>query len=101
MFVGVSNEQPLAICARVGVATVLAYARVTSPTMAHTYRVCMVYDHVYSKLFVCRNSIPSNKMLTKYTDYTKVVGVEYSYCFNSGHQESSQPFIMDCMFRPL
>ena len=44
--------------------------------MAHTYRVCMVYDHVYSKLFVHRNSIPSNKMLTKYTDYTKVVGVE-------------------------
>ena len=29
MFVGVSNEQALAICARVGVATVLAYARVT------------------------------------------------------------------------
>ena len=46
--------------------------------MVHTYRVCMVYDHVYSKLFVHRNSIPSNKMLTKYTDYTKVVGVEYS-----------------------
>ena len=60
--------------------------------MVHTYRVCMVYDHVYSKLFVYRNSIPSNKMLTKYTDYTKVVDV---YCFNSGHQESSQPFIMD------
>ena len=69
--------------------------------MVHTYRVCMVYDHVYRKLFVHRNSIPSNKMLTKYTDYTKVVGVEYSYCFNSGHQESSQPFIMDCMFRLL
>ena len=69
--------------------------------MAHTYRVCMVYDHVYSKLFVHRNSIPSKKTLTKYTDYTNVVGVEYSYCFNSGHQEGSQPFIMDCMFRLL
>ena len=39
--------------------------------MVHTYRVCMVYDHVYSMLFVQRNSIPIN------TDYTKVVGVEY------------------------
>ena len=28
-FVGVSNEQPLGICAWVGVATVFAYARVT------------------------------------------------------------------------
>ena len=67
--------------------------------MAYTYRVCMVYDHIYSMLFVQGNSIPSNKMLN--TDYTKVVGVEYYYCFNSGHQESSQPFIVDCMFRPL
>ena len=40
MFVGISNEQPLDICARVGVATALAYARVTS-TMAYTYRVCI------------------------------------------------------------
>ena len=68
--------------------------------MAHTYRVCMVYDHVYSMLFVQRNSIPSKKMLTKSRLSTKVVGVEY-YNFNSGHQESSQPFIVDCMFRPL
>ena len=29
MFVGVSNEQTLTICARVGMAIVLAYARVT------------------------------------------------------------------------
>ena len=29
-------------------------------------RVCMVYDHVYSMLFVQGNSIPINKMLTKY-----------------------------------
>ena len=29
MFVGVSNEYSLSICARVGVAIVLAYARVT------------------------------------------------------------------------
>ena len=29
MFVSVSNEQTLTICARVGMATVLAYARVT------------------------------------------------------------------------
>ena len=39
-----------------------------------TYRVCMVriyiYVHVYSKLFVQRNSIPSNKMsATVDTDY--------------------------------
>ena len=78
-------------------AAVLAYARVTH----HGTYLQSLYGHVYSKLFVHRNSIPSNKMLTKYTDYTKVVGVEYSYCFNSGHQESSQPFIMDCMFRLL
>ena len=45
----------------IGAATVLAYMQ-GSPTMAHTYRVCMVYDHVYSMLFVQRNSIPSNKM---------------------------------------
>ena len=33
------------------------------------------------------------------TCYTTVVTFEYY--FSSGHQESSQPFIMDCMFRPL
>ena len=37
-----------------------------SLTMAYTYRVCTVYDHVYSMLFVQWNSIPSNKMLTEY-----------------------------------
>ena len=64
MFVGVSNEQPLAICARVGVATVLAYASKGHPPwhIPTEFVVCMVYDHVYSKQ---RNSIPSNKMLTK------------------------------------
>ena len=46
MFVSISNEQPLDICARVGMATALAYARVI-----HYGRVCMVYDHVYMTLF--------------------------------------------------
>ena len=51
MFVSVSNEQPLGICAWVGVATVLAYARVIYHGICTcTYRVCMVYDHVYSML---------------------------------------------------
>ena len=53
-------EHPLAICARVGVATVLAYARVTH----HGTYLQSLYT-VYSKLFVQRNSIPTNKMLTK------------------------------------
>ena len=65
MFVGISDEQPHIICAWVGVATVLAYARVTHHG-THTYRVCMVYDHVYSMLFVQGNSIPGNRLLTKY-----------------------------------
>ena len=34
--------------------------------MAHTYTVCMVYDHVYSMLYVQGKSIASNRMLTKY-----------------------------------
>ena len=59
--------------------------------MAHTYRVCMVYDHAYSMLFVYiqRNFIPSNKMLTKInTNYTKVaiVGVEYFFKFWSSEE---------------
>ena len=80
MFVGVSNEQPLTICARVGVATVLAHARVTH--VAHTYRICMVYDHVYSMFFVQRSSIPSNKMLTKYRLHIRKLWVLNTIIFN-------------------
>ena len=42
-YVDVSNEKFLGICACIGVA--IALASEGSPTMAHTYRVCMVYDH--------------------------------------------------------
>ena len=46
-------------------------------------RICTAHDHVYSMLLIqCQLN----------TYYTEVVGVEYY--FNSGHQESSQPFIM-------
>ena len=40
-------------------------AKVTHHGTYSTYRVCMIYDHVCSMLFVQRNSIPSRKMLTK------------------------------------
>ena len=50
-----------------------------SPTTAHTYKICMVYDHAYSMPPVQRNSTPtcSNKIFQPNTDCTKVVGVEY------------------------
>ena len=41
-------------------------------------------------------------MPAKYIFHSIVVGVEYyNYLFDSGHQESSQSFTMNCMFRPL
>ena len=41
-------------------------------------------------------------MPTEYIFHSIVVGVEYyNYLFESGHQESSQSFTMNCMFRPL
>ena len=57
MLVGVSNEQSLGNCARVGVATVLAYARVTHHSI-YMYRVYMVDDHVYSML---SRAVPSSR----------------------------------------
>ena len=49
--------------------------------MAYTYSVCMVYDHVYSMLFVQGNLNLATKCQLN-IDYISV---------NSGHQESSQP----------
>ena len=38
----------------------------------------------------------------KYIFHSIVVDVEYyNLLFDSGHQESSQSFTMNCMFRPL
>ena len=78
-------------------ATVLAYARV--PTVVYTYRVCMVCDHdtvyfLYKEILYLAIECQLN------TNYTAAMGVEYSN-FNSGHQESSQPFIVDRIFQPL
>ena len=53
-------------------------------------RVCTTHDHVYS-------SIANYHQLN--TCYTTFMSVEY--CFISDHQESSQPFIVDCVFQPL
>ena len=61
-----------------------------SPTIAYTYRVCTLYDHVYSKHFIQGNlNLVTECQLN--IDYISV---------NYGHQESPQPFIVDCMFRP-
>ena len=42
-------------------------------------------------------------MLAKYNmSNSIVVGLVYcNYLLDSGHQESSQPFIANCMFQPL
>ena len=41
-------------------------------------------------------------MPAKYIFHSIIVGVEYySYLFDSGYQESSKSFTMNCMFRPL
>ena len=41
-------------------------------------------------------------MPAKYIFHSIIVDVEYyNYLFDSGHQESSQSFTMNCMFRPL
>ena len=41
-------------------------------------------------------------MPAKYIFHSIIVGVAYyNYLFDSGHQESSQSFTMNCMFRPL
>ena len=47
---------------------------------------------------------PISGMPAKYTVFfcSIVVGVEYyNYLLDSGHQESSQSFTMNCMFRLL
>ena len=65
--------------------------------MAYTYRVCMAYDHVYS-MPLYKGTLYLATECKLITDCTAVVGVEYStFIFNSDHQESSQPFILDCM----
>ena len=67
MFVGISNEQPLGICARVDVATVWSgLCKGHPPWHIPTEFVWYMTMYVYSMLFVQRNSIPSNKILTKY-----------------------------------
>ena len=55
--IGVSNEQPLGICTWVGMATVLAYARVIYHGIYIPTRVCTAHGHVYSMLLVKGNSI--------------------------------------------
>ena len=52
----------------------VALALKRSPTMAYTYRVCMVYDRNTVCFFVQGNLISSSRMLK--TDYMAVVGVE-------------------------
>ena len=64
--------------------------------MALTYRVCMVY----TVCFLYKGILYLAKECQLNTDYTSVVGVEH-YNFNSGHRESTQLLIVDCMFRPL
>ena len=45
---------------------------------------------------------PMFGMPAKHTLHSIVVGVEYyNDLFDSGHQESSQSFTMNCMFWPL
>ena len=42
------------------------------------------------------------EMPTNYIFHSIIVDVEYyNYLFDSGHQESSQSFTMNCMFWPL
>ena len=61
-FVGVCNEQPLGICAWVGLATMLAQAGVTHHGI-YIQRVCTVYDHVYNVPIVQGN--PISRMLAE------------------------------------
>ena len=49
MFVSVSNEQPLGICARVGMVTVLAYARFTH----HGIHLQSLYGIIMTMYIVC------------------------------------------------
>ena len=72
------------------------------PILVYTYiqGVCAVYDHTSSMPTVQGNLMFG--MLAKYIFHSIIVGVEYyNYLFDSGHQESSQSFTMNCMFRPL
>ena len=74
--VSVMNSPSPFVQGYIGMATVFAYARATHHgTYKCTYKICMVYDHVYSMPPVQRNSTPSNKIFNQ-TDCTKVVGVE-------------------------
>ena len=55
-----------------------------------TYPVCLLYREI--QCLECQPNIL----------HSIVVGVEYyNYLFDSGHQESSQSFTMNCMFQPL
>ena len=67
--------------------------------MAYTYRICMVYDHVYNMLLVQGNPAIYT-MPAKYIYTTQQLWV-LNNIFNSGHPENSQPFIEDCMFLSL
>ena len=61
-----------------------------------TYPVCLLYREIIVQ------GNPMFEMPAKYIRHSIVVGVEYyNYLFDSGHQKSSQSFIMNCMFRPL
>ena len=52
-----------------------------SPTMAHTYKICMVYDHAY-RCFLYKGILHlTTKKFKLNTDCTKVVGVEYYIYF--------------------
>ena len=56
MFVEVSNVQPLGICARVGMATVLAYAKVTHHGIylqsLYGIRPCIQYDFCTQEFYI-------------------------------------------------
>ena len=62
--------------------------------------VCAVYDYIIIQYAYCTGN-PIFGMPAKYIFHSIVVGVEYyNYLFDSGHQETSQSFTMNCVFRP-
>ena len=70
------------------------------PILVYTYKEFVLYMTTYPVCLLYREIlclVPAKHIL-----HSIVVGVEYyNYLFDSGHQESSQSFTMNCMFRPL
>ena len=70
-----------------------------APILVYTYNYG---DCAYISSMLIVQGNPMFEMPAKYIFHSIVVGVEYyNYIFDSGHQESSQSFTMNCMFRPL